>query len=123
VLRGWPFAFALTEIVEMPIWIWALSRFAGSMSVPRRVELAFLASMLTHPWVWFVFPQLHPALEALGLSRAASWNAVLFAAEIFAWLVEAWLLSRFGLTRALTWSAIANAASYGVGRIVWAVLF
>lgn len=95
-MNEWLAAFAFTQIVEVPIYRRALG---------GRALVAFGASALTHPVVWFVFPRL----------PFASYLAMVAAAEVFAWLVEAAYLRAFGLRRALAWSLVANAASLGLG--------
>ena len=96
MLKAWLLAFAFTQVVEVPIYRRALG---------GRTLVAFGASALTHPIVWFVFPEL----------PLPGYVAMVVAAETFAWLVEAAWLRAFGLERALAWSAIANAASLGLG--------
>jgi hypothetical protein len=100
VLRGWAVAFALTQLLEMPIY----ARVSGSWRV------AFFTSAITHPVVWFVFP----ALAQWG----APWGAVVLAAEAFAVAVEAWWLWHNGVERALLWSLLANAFSATCGLIL-----
>lgn len=120
----WVVAFAITQTVEVPIWFVALRRDGPeALSSVARVELSFAASMLTHPWVWFVFPALTGWLVGLGLGRPLAWNVTVFLAEIFAWLVEARIMARAGLASAMWWSAVANASSYTMGRVLWPVLF
>lgn len=77
-VAAWARALLFTEIVEVPIYV-ALLR------VP--VAYAALASLLTHPFVWFVFPVLG---ARLGLGGGATFGA----SELFAWLVEAAFLAR-----------------------------
>jgi hypothetical protein len=97
-LTNWLLVFAFTQLIEVPIYRRALN---------GRTLVAFGASTLTHPVVWFVFPR---------------WGAPLWviypAAEAFAVLVEAGYLRLFGLRpflAALGWSLLANAASFGLG--------
>jgi hypothetical protein len=69
-----------------------------------------MASTLTHPVVWFVFPQLY--------ERGLGYWEMVAVAETFAVGVEAlWLVAR-GVRRALAWSLLANAASVAVGLLV-----
>jgi hypothetical protein len=96
MILDWLQAFVFTQLVEVPIYRRALG---------GRTAVAFGASALTHPVVWFVFPRL-------GLGGYA---ASLVGAELFAVLVEAAWLRAFGLRRALAWSAAANAASLALG--------
>lgn len=100
-LRAWVWAFVFTQVVEIPIYAYALR-----VSLP----IAFGASALTHPIVWFGF--FHPIFDDVPY-----WPRVI-AAEHFAWLAEAAYL-HFGFkikpARALLWALIANAASVLLG--------
>ena len=51
-MNAWWQAFLLTQLVEIPIYLYA------GRSLPRmnRIALAFGASAVTHPFVWFAFP-------------------------------------------------------------------
>jgi hypothetical protein len=93
----WLSAFVFTQVVEVPIWTRA---FGG------RRWLAFAASALTHPVVWFVLPRL-------GLPY---W-AYVGVAEAYAVAVEALWAWRFGVRRAWAWSLLANGASFGLGML------
>ncbi len=100
-LLAWLRALAFTQVVEAPIY-----RRALGVGWPR----ALLPSFVTHPFVWFAFPQL----TRLGLSYAA-WVA---AAEVTVWLVEAGLLVRLARapwSRALLASLAGNGASFLLG--------
>jgi hypothetical protein len=97
-LQAWLTAFVFTELVEVPI-------YRRSLECPLLV--AFGASAVTHPIVWFVF--FHPAWQADYLTRV-------IAAELFAWLAEAaYFRVVVHARRALLWSAVANGASVGLG--------
>jgi hypothetical protein len=95
---AWLRAFVFTQLVEMPIY----RRAFGSTWL-----VAFGASALTHPIVWFgVF---HPRVP-LGYAEK------LVLAELFAWLAEAaYFRALLGPRRALAWSLVANAASALLG--------
>lgn len=58
-MNAWLGAFALTQLVEAPIYAHAL-RWAPSW--PARVGLACLPSALTHPLLWLAFPELRALL-------------------------------------------------------------
>jgi hypothetical protein len=106
---GWPFAFALTQAVELPFYTVGLER-----SLPRRLLVGFGASALTHPWVWFVLPPyLQPALGYYGYVAVV---------ELLVVLAEAAYLTGMGLParRALVRSTLANAASCAAGFVVLA---
>src|SRR5262249_19658166 len=70
---GWLKAFALTELIEAPIY-----RFA----IPSGWSPALLASAITHPFVWFAFPRVADHFEW-------SWELTVILSELFAWSVEA----------------------------------
>ncbi len=90
----WLVAFVFTQAIEVPLYL----RVTGSFRV------SFLASALTHPVVWFVFPLL----------PLDYWPMVALA-ETFAVGVEAWWLRFNGVPRALFWSVLVNATSATVG--------
>jgi hypothetical protein len=100
VIGAWLRAFLFTQLVEVPIYM----RGAGC-SLP----VAFGASLLTHPVVWFVF--FSPRWNAGYTTRTV-------AAELFACLAEAAYLRFLAKRpRALLWSLGANAASLGLGLL------
>ncbi len=105
ILVLWIRAFLFTQIVEVPIYRRALE--STKRSSLQRTLLAFGASAITHPFVWFVFPRL--------IQSSYLWMAV--AAETFAVLVEGVFLALFGLRQAFLWSMLANAASLGLGLL------
>lgn len=110
-LSKWLEAFLLTQAVEMPIYAFALWRlFRPGWRV---LVLAFAASAITHPIVWFGFPWFR-------------WNYWLLygVVETFAIVVEAAYLWMLGMRplQALTWSFVANAASVAVGEFLRRVL-
>ena len=99
-LLGWLYAFGFTQLVEVPIYRRALG---------GRTLVAFGASAITHPFVWFLFPRL-PVSPWIWLT----------AAESFAVLVEAVWIGLFGVkgvARCLGWSLVANGASLGLGMV------
>jgi hypothetical protein len=100
ILGAWLAAFVFTQIIEVPIY----TRWLRCSPL-----VAFGASAITHPIVWFGF--FHPAWHA-------PYALKLVLAEVFAWLVEA---AYFGLIlrqrRVLLVALVANAASLGVGLL------
>ncbi len=110
----WLRAFLLTQAVEIPIYTLILSRFparplwqsGGSdpLSLPMRILCAFLASAITHPWVWYFFPRY-----------IDDYWPMVAVAETFAVVVEALWLQFCGLRRALLWSLVANGTSATLG--------
>lgn len=93
-LLTWASGFAFTQLVEVPLY----APVTGSLRV------AFLASALRHPVVWFVFPLL-----------PVSYSTMVWLAEAFAVLVEAWWLKAHGVPRALWLSLVVNGLSASVG--------
>ncbi len=91
-MSAWLGAFALTQLVEVPIYLRALR---------GRLAWAFGLSLLTHPIVFFVFPRL---------VEGPYW-AMVSMAEAFAVAVEAALLSALGVERSLWWALLANGCS------------
>ena len=100
---AWLSGFGFTELVEVPLYSVRSFSPAGR-SARRRVAIAFGASLLTHPFVWFVFPSIFHD----------EW-ASLFGAEAFAVVVEALWLRAFGVRRPLLLSLAANASSLFLG--------
>ncbi len=100
---AWLSSFAFTELVETPLY--ALRTFSpAGRSTSARLAIAFGASLLTHPLVWFLFPRLFDN----------EW-ATLLSAEGFAVVVEALWLRAFGVRRPLVLSLAGNAASLFLG--------
>lgn len=93
----WALAFALTQLIEVPITL----RVTGSF------RTSFLASAITHPVVWFLFPLL-----------PLDYWPMVACAEVFAVAVEAWWLARHGVRRALFFSLLANGASFTIGLLL-----
>ena len=116
----WALAFVITQLVETPLYTWALGRLGtrprwlagaapGALPWPARAALGFLASLLTHPVVWFVWPRL--------ISPVDHYPQFVLAAECFAVLTEAALLWLGGLRWALPVSLAVNLLSVGVGLL------
>ena len=131
--RSFAIAFAITQIVEVPIYIAALGASRGrtmrspARSLPARAAIAFGASAITHPVVWLVMPALsmwvYSALFGRVFERADPGVVArtLFygvVAETFAVACEALYLRAFGVRRALLWATAANAASVIVGAVI-----
>lgn len=100
---NWLTAFLLTEAVEAPVYL-ALGR---GVPLLRRLLVAFGASAVTHPVLWFAFPW----------DRASWWWSFVIG-ECLVVIVEgalAWLAGfRFPWLVALA----ANAASVVVGLLI-----
>ena len=105
-LWGWLVAFFFTQLFEIPIYWYAT----------RSLRISFLASAMTHPVVWFVFPVL--------LEHGLSWTWMVVFAELFAVLAEAAWLHSNRTRRAFWWSLGANAFSATCGLVMrWLVGF
>ena len=99
-LGAWLAAFVFTQLIEVPIYL----RWLKCSPV-----VAFGASAITHPIVWFAF--FHRAWHAPYVTK-------LVLAELFAWLVEAaYFAFLFRRRQALLATLVANAASLGVGLL------
>jgi hypothetical protein len=113
VIRAWLGAFLFTQAVEVPIWAHGLRHHrtvrAGGEAWPLWVNfaVAFGASAITHPCVWFLIPRWAPG----------GYLAMVIQAEAFAVVVEALYMDSFGLRRPLLWSLGANGASAGLGLL------
>ena len=98
----WLGAFAVTQLVECPIYARALRGRA------RRWGLAFALSAATHPIIFFVFPPLFPH----------DYLTYISVAEAFAVAAETVALRVMGVPKALLWALLANGASCGVGLLM-----
>jgi hypothetical protein len=106
-MTSWPYAFALTTLIEVPIVV-ALT--SGRLS--RRLLVAVAAQLATHPLLWFYFARLPGVTGRTGV----------LIGELFALVAEA-VIYRLGLPdisakRALGLSALANGTSLAVGLLV-----
>lgn len=119
-LFDWALAFALTQAIEVPIYV------AGARLRPGR---AFAASAITHPVAWFVAPRVWRAAFVMAFGHPApttAWRvvwAVGYVALAEGWAVstEAWWLRRSGCARPWRWSLAANGASAATGFAIDAV--
>ena len=108
-VANWLWAFAITIVVELAIAVPLLAPVEPRLS--RRAAAVVLASLATHPLVWFLFP---------GLALAG--GARLALSEVWAVLAElaiyriVWPALSF--RRAALVSLAANAASFLAG-LAW----
>jgi hypothetical protein len=110
---AWLRAFLLTVAVELPVAFWLLR--GRDPAGPRLAAVIVFASLLTHPAVWFVFPQVFYLSTPEYLLAAETWAVVVEAA--FYWTV----VRGVGPGRALAVSLAANLASFVAGLAVTAV--
>lgn len=102
----WLAAFVVTQAAEVPIYTLAQEE----RPMWQRLLVAFGASAITHPIVWFVLYE--PLLPIVG------YTPYLLIAETFAWGVEALWLRGWGVDRPALWSLTANAASVALGSLL-----
>jgi hypothetical protein len=100
-MKAWLGAFLFTQIVEVPIYAFALR---------GRLLIAFAASLITHPIVWFGFPYF-------GRLTGSIYPVTVALAELFAITVEAVFLHRMGLKKAWAWAIVANLTSVTLGLL------
>jgi hypothetical protein len=115
----WSIAFCFTQLVEMGVYVQAHAPRADGTPRPiaERLAIAFAASGITHPLVWFVIPEV--GMSGLGIS---TWWHVVAIAEVFALLTEALYLRAFGVRWALAWSLLANGTSFIGGLFCYELL-
>lgn len=126
MVRDWFIAFVFTQALEVPIYYVALGRREGARERDQvwRVGFGFLASMATHPYVWFVIPSLFYSRmwDTLTYTQPwlEGWRYPLFfvTAESFAVVAEALLLKALRVPRPLLWALVANATSAGLGMLL-----
>jgi hypothetical protein len=106
-LGEWALAFALTQLVEVPI-----VTYIARGPVWKRAAAAFVATLATHPIVWFVIPELE-LREGVRLVASEAWA---FGAECLFYIA---FLAPISWRRAAAASAIANGASFGLGLVAW----
>lgn len=97
----WLYAFAFTQAVEIPIYMRPLK---------GRYVVAFGASAITHPLLWFVAGRIHFFQDQNGI----------YCAEGLVVLVEAAWIYAFGVrpaSQALVWSGVANGMSFALGLV------
>ena len=129
-LLPWLYAFLFTQGVEVPLYVALMRNFPaprgrgvpGERDQPPtppqglagQIAVAFGASLLTHPIVWFLIPRLEYQSYWVMVARA----------EVFAVVVEGlyfYALQVFSLQRAMRWSLLANASSLGLGLLSRAI--
>lgn len=111
----WATAFALTQLVEVPVWLRAQAEDERGWT--QRLVIAFAASAITHPVVWWGFPELPHLWGCVASIRC--WRQQVVLAESFAVVVEAGWMGWWGVRRAWAWSLGANALSLAVGLLLW----
>ena len=105
---SWLTAFLLTQLIEISagIFLWK--------ELPRRkiVLYVFLASCMTHPIVWFVFPKF---AEEYGWS----YPLLLLFAEAYAYLIEYSWYRYLGAKNPFSLSCVLNSCSFLTGLLIY----
>ena len=105
----WLFAFVWTLAIELPIYVVMLGRHVKRWQ--SIVVLAFAVNAFTHPLLWFVYPRFTPRWLYISIGELA----------VFA--IEAAILYAIVRRRsAIAAAFVANAASYALGNILFAVV-
>ncbi len=104
-MTSWLAAFVLTQVLEIPVWMWAGRKVFSSKG--RNFLCAFGASAITHPVLWFAFPW-----------GSGDYYLVLIVGETFVFVVEALWAKWWGLAHPWGISALANGFSLGIGLLV-----
>jgi hypothetical protein len=114
-LYEWLGGFAFTQIVEVPIYAWC----AQKRPWVDRLAIAFGASALTHPIVWFTIRDLFygPHAIAFGLTGEPKWIAYAVVAESFAVGIEAIYLRACDVPKPFVTALGANLMSVGLGLL------
>ncbi len=98
----WFSSFLFTQLVEVPIYAVALR----SRGLRVALAVAFGASLITHPILWWVFPYIE-----------LPWLTTVLLLELAVVLVEAAYLRAWRVRRALWWSLLANAMSLSLSEL------
>jgi hypothetical protein len=107
------FALLLTLVIEIPL-VFIVLRYLykkSGLKVSQIIFISALASILTLPYLWFVFP-------AFVLYQ----RYYIFFGELLVVFAEAiiyWRLFKIKLWEAFILSLIANAGSFFLGRLVY----
>ena len=105
----WSVAFLLTQLIEISagvlVWRDKLTSFG------RKILIIFSASLITHPFVWFVFP-------AVCERYALSYEIYLIIAESFAYFGEAIYYYTLRVKRPVLLSFFTNSCSFLTGLLL-----
>lgn len=119
MLKVWLIFFAVTFILETPVYVLALRRVTGS--IYKGVLASLVVNVSTHPVVWFVLPRLFVddqvkyTLVAEGFAVSVEAVILIVACRVLGWEHRPWLWL-FGL------AFLANATSVAGGMIGFEVL-
>ena len=105
---NWITAFLLTQLIEISVGllIWR--------EIPRvkAIRYIFIASSITHPIVWFVFPKF---ADEYGWS----YSLLLLIAETYAYVIEYGWYRYLGATRPFFISCVLNSCSLLSGLLIY----
>ena len=119
----WLIAFIKTQLIEISMGMIGLliySRYRGTrvLNTHKHCAVIFIASAMTHPLLWFVFPKWR---RQLGLS----YKEYIFYGEIMVFVIEGlWYMIALKpvknkLSYALLFSLFINLFSYLAGVYLW----
>lgn len=113
-ISSWLLAFALTQVCEMGIYANAPG---PERPLRERIAIAFGASAITHPIVWFVITPLYLPLDL-------DWWTMVAIAEAFAFSAEAIWMMAFGHRALVAFGAslAANGLSFTIGLFCYEAL-
>ena len=106
----WIMAFTLTQVIEITVGM--LFWRDDKVSSPKKVAILFGASLITHPMVWFIFPQIRD-------EGGYSYGEYLLMAESYAYGVEALYYYAFRVKRPILLSVLANSGSFLTGVFLY----
>ena len=103
-------AFTLTQVIEITVGmlLWKDEK----VSSIRKIATLFGASLITHPMVWFVFPEIRD-------EGGYSYGEYLLMAESYAYGVEALYYYAFRIKRPILLSVLANSCSFLTGVFLY----
>ena len=108
VHSDWIIAFALTIIIEMPVFTLLGRKYASAV---KAAAAGVLCSCITHPLLWFAWRPLFDSYIIWAISGEAAVIAI--EAIVFYTVVRP-----TPFTKALAISLLANATSYGTGLLL-----
>lgn len=114
LITVWLWAFARTNLVEVPLYVW-LGRKAG-LSPKAAALVAVTANCLTHPALWFLAPRWEPYAAWIVTMELA---IILFEAAWF----RAWFRRSLRARQAFAMSFFANLASAVTWPLIRQILY
>lgn len=105
----WLRAYVATIVIEVPVlsgWLWPRLGLSG-------LGWALLASSLTHPVLWFLWPQWGPQWAWVGSAELCIW---LFEALLYAWALRD--AGGWHWRQGLALSGLANGSSLLTGLLL-----